>query len=228
MRRALLVMAKRPECGKTKTRLSPPLTGEQAVALYHGFLLDTLELMTRVSDVQPIVAYTPADAEPFFRALAPPGFDYVLQKGADLGQRLDYVLTHCLANGYSQAVAIDSDSPTLPVVYVEHAFHLLDDPRTDIVLGPCDDGGYYLIGLKRPCPPLFRITMSTPRVVEDTLAIARQEGLAVALLPEWYDIDQAADLLRLQEELRGLPHSRAPHTRAALASVLEISRQRTP
>ena len=103
---------------QTKTRLSPPLSGEQAAALYHRFLLDTLELMRQVEIAQPILAYTPDEAEPFFRSLAPDGFEFVPQVGPDLGERLHNVLSHCLQNGYHQAVVMDSDSPTLPV---EHA-----------------------------------------------------------------------------------------------------------
>ena len=221
MDRALIVMAKEPSAGGTKTRLCPPLSGQQAAELYRYFLLDTLELMKQVEGVQTIIAYLPPDAEPFFRRFAPPGFDFVPQVGADLGERLDNVLTHCLQSGYRQAVVMDSDSPTLPVTYLRQAFRELDDPAVDGVLGPCDDGGYYLIGLKSPCPALFRgIVMSTATVVAETLERARQQGQRVACLPGWYDVDTSEDLARLIEELCPQTDHPAQHTRAFLSEAM--------
>jgi rSAM/selenodomain-associated transferase 1 len=218
MNRALIIVAKKPEPGRTKTRLSPPLSGEQAAALYHRFLLDTLELMEQVEIAQPILAYTPDEAEPFFRDLTPAGFELVPQVGADLGERLHNVLSHCLQTGYRQAVVMDSDSPTLPVGTLRLAFGRLDDPGIDVVFGPCEDGGYYLIGLKAPCAALFQnIPMSTPQVAAATLQRAREQGLRVAQLPNWYDVDLYADIERLREELRSLPTDRARHTRDFLA-----------
>jgi len=216
-----MVMAKKPSIGRTKTRLSPPLSGQQATELYRCLLLDSLKLMKRVEGVQSIIAYFPPEAEPFFRRLAPPGFDFVPQVGADLGERLDNVLTHCLQRGYRQAVVMDSDSPTLPVTYLKQAFQVLDDPTVDAVLGPCDDGGYYLIGLKSPCSALFRgIVMSTSTVVTETLERAREQGLRVACLPRWYDVDTYEDLERLIKELLSQPDHLAQHTRAFLSDVM--------
>ena len=221
MRRALMVMAKEPVVGRTKTRLSPPLSGQQATDLYRCLLLDTLELMRQVEGVQSIIAYLPSDAGPFFRRFAPPGFDFVPQVGDDLGERLDNVLTYCLHKGYHQAVVMDSDSPTLPVAYLEQAFRELDDPTVDVVLGPCDDGGYYLIGLESPCSALFRgIVMSTPTVMAETLERAQEQGLRVACLPRWYDVDTSEELERLIEELRSQPDPLAPHTRAFLSGAM--------
>lgn len=221
MHRALMVVAKEPSAGRTKTRLSPPLSGRQATDLYRCLLLDTLELMKRVEGVQAIIAYLPPGAEPLFRRIAPPDFDFVPQVGADLGERLDNVLTHCLQRGYRQAVVMDSDSPTLPVAYLKQAFQVLDDPTVDVVLGPCDDGGYYLIGLKSPCSALFRgIVMSTSTVVTETLERAREQGLRVACLPRWYDVDTYEDLERLSEELLSQPDHVAQHTRAFLSDVM--------
>jgi rSAM/selenodomain-associated transferase 1 len=220
MNRALIIVSKKPEPGRTKTRLSPPLDGEQAAALYHCFLLDTLELMRQVEIAQPILAYTPDEAEPFFRDLAGEGFELVPQVGADLGERLHNVLSRCLQGGYGQAVVMDGDSPTLPVGTLRQAFRALEDPDVDVVLGPCEDGGYYLIGVRQPCAALFcDIPMSTPQVAAETLQRAEENGLRVALLPRWYDVDVYADLQRLAEELRTLPPNQARHTRAFLANA---------
>jgi len=191
--------------------------------LYRCLLLDTLELMKRVEGVRPIIAYLPSDAESFFRRLAPSGFDFVPQVGDDLGERLDNVLAHCLQTGYDQAVVMDSDSPTLPLAYLRQAFRELDDPAMDVVLGPSDDGGYYLIGLKSPCAALFRgIVMSTPTVMAETLERAQEQGLRAARLPRWYDVDTSEDLARLIAELRSQPDHLAPHTRAFLSDAMEF------
>jgi len=213
----LLVVAKRPAAGQTKTRLCPPLTGAAAAALYACFLLDTLDLMRQVPDVGRGIAYIPEAARDYFAILAP-DMQLSLQQGADLGQRLDHLLSAALEAGASQAVVMDSDSPTLPADYLMQAFAALSGPN-DVVLGPCEDGGYYLIGLKRPQPRLLRdVQMSTPYVVRDTLALAEQLGLQVALLPTWYDVDTVAELDRLRVELRDAPPHMACYTRAFLAA----------
>jgi rSAM/selenodomain-associated transferase 1 len=218
--RALIVVAKEPQAGKTKTRLSPPLSGQQAAELYRCFLLDTLELMLRVDIARPFLAYTPDEAEPFFRGFAPAGFEFTPQVGADLGERLDNVLSCRLQDGYDQAVVIDSDSPTLPAVLLGQAFRELDAPDVDVVLGPCEDGGYYLIGVKAPRPALFQgIAWSTSTVTAETLHRAEEKGLRVVCLPEWYDVDLYEDLRRVAKELRSLPADVARHTRALLANA---------
>jgi rSAM/selenodomain-associated transferase 1 len=218
MKRVLLVVAKQPAAGQTKTRLCPPLAAEAAAALYECFLHDTLDVMRRVPGVQRGIVYLPSDAAGYFHIVAP---DMALmpQRGADLGERLDYLLSDALAGGAAQAVVMDSDSPTLPAAYVAEAFARLDG-SDDVVLGPCDDGGYYLIGLKRPQPRLLReVQMSTPFVTRDTLALADTLGLQVALLPSWYDIDTAAELERLRAELGASSEDTARHTRALLAEI---------
>jgi rSAM/selenodomain-associated transferase 1 len=228
MDRALLVMAKEPQPGRTKTRLSPPLDGEEAAELYCHFLLDTLELMQRVTIARSIIAYHPAAAEDFFRRLAPPGFGFMLQAGAGLGERLHNAVVHSLQEGYRQVVITDSDSPTLPLAYLEEAFHQLDDPTVDVVLGPCEDGGYYLVGIKAPCAPLFcEVAMSTPSVLSDTLARADEQGLNVLCLPTWYDIDTYQDVRRLMEELDDSPAAIARHTRAYLSRAPWVQEEET-
>ncbi|NJN95903.1 MAG: glycosyltransferase [Anaerolineales bacterium] len=181
------------------------------------FLKDTLDLMRHVPQVQPVIAYLPTSEKTYFTELAP-DFELLLQDGPDLGVRLDNALTHYLRLGYKHAVIMDSDSPTLPITCLIAAFEALKE--ADVVLGPCDDGGYYLIGLNHPAPRLLReVQMSTPRVVSDTLALAKAEGLHVKLLPTWYDIDDAATLARLVAELSQSPITIAPHTRAFLRPI---------
>jgi uncharacterized protein len=219
---ALLVVAKRPAPGQTKTRLTPPLSSEQAAALYECFLRDTLDVMRQVPDVQPVVAYLPAEAQSYFVELAP-DFELVQQEGLDLGARLDNALTRYLHLGYRHVAIMDSDGPTLPAYCLSAAFEALAG-EADVVLGPCDDGGYYLIGLKRPAPRLLReVRMSTTSVLVDTLALAAEEGLRVVLLPIWYDVDDVTSLARLVAELADSPPRTARHTRAFLEQNPELA-----
>jgi len=211
----LLVVAKRPAPGQTKTRLTPPLSPEQAALMYECFLRDTLNLMRAVPDVRRGIAFLPQAAAGYFAQLAP-DFDLIPQVGNDLGARLDQALTHYLTRGYDHAVIMNSDGPTLPIEYLRQAFAELA-AGADVVLGPSDDGGYYLIGLSRPAPRLLReVRMSTSHVLADTSALAREANLNVALLPVWYDVDDAESLSRLIFELNTAPAAVAPHTRSFL------------
>ena len=206
MKRALIVVAKRPTPGQTKARLSPLLSQNEAVELYQCFLLDTLDLMTQVDGIDCIIAYSPPTAESYFRSVAPAGFGFVPQTGQSLGERLDNVLADYLNRGNDQVVVMNSDAPTLPRSRLLQAFHQLDDPGVDVVLGPSDDGGYYLVGLKRPCSALFKVVMSTPTVLQETLVLANDQNLRAACLDPWYDVDTPQDLQRLVAELPSLPH----------------------
>lgn len=222
MTRQLLIMAKQPVAGTTKTRLCPPLTPAQAADLYAALLRDTVAL-ARAAAAQdatlcPAIAYAPATARSYFRDLAP-DLDALAQAGADLGARLDHVLTQSLAAGHAAVAAMASDCPTLPVARIGQAFARLDDDA-DVVLGPGDDGGYYLIAVKQPQPAILRpVQMSTPHVLADTLALAQAAGLRVALLDAWPDVDTVDDVRALARALVQLPGDVAPATRAALSGL---------
>ncbi len=211
-KQTLLVVAKQPAPGQTKTRLCPPLIPTQAASLYECFLRDTLDTMRQVPGAQCVIGYLPENAADYFRQLAP-DMGLALQRGDSLGERLDHLLTGALNNGAQKALVMDSDSPTLPAAYLSQAFDLLDE--ADVVLGPTRDGGYYLIGLKQPQPQLLRqVQMSTPHVLSDTLALAESTGLTVSLLPAWYDVDTIAELHQLADEIAALSDpTRAAATR---------------
>ncbi|WP_298815858.1 TIGR04282 family arsenosugar biosynthesis glycosyltransferase [Chloroflexus sp.] len=204
---ALAMMARRPEAGRVKTRLCPPLTPAQAATLYAAFLRDVIELIRTVPGVQPVIAYSPVDAGDYFAILAP-DIAHRPQIGVDLGERLAAVTSDLLREGSPAVIVIGSDSPSLPPEYIEQA--LVELHRgADLVLGPADDGGYYLVGLRQPAPSLFtQVTMSTPAVLHDTLAVARQLGLRARLIAPWYDIDTVADLIRLRTDPAPLKHTR--------------------
>jgi len=199
---AVAVMAKVPGATTVKSRLHPSITSEGATELYRCFLLDRLDALAALPGIAPVIAFTPDDARSALEALAPSGFGLVPQRGADLGQRLANLLADLIGRGHPAAIAIDSDSPTLPMAYVLEAALKLESNAADVVLGPCDDGGYYLIGVRAPQPALFQgIPWSTERVTPVTLEKARGLGLRVHLLPSWFDVDTEADLRRLHAEL---------------------------
>jgi rSAM/selenodomain-associated transferase 1 len=209
---AVAIMAKRPRAGEVKTRLCPPLSPGDAAALYRCFLLDKIEQVRALTAAHPALAYTPATARAEFAALAP-GFTLVLQRGPDLGARLRTSLGTLLARGHSAALAIDSDTPTLPRPFLQQALDLVADPTVDVVLGPTEDGGYYLIGVRTAPPEIFEgIAWSTPRVLAETLQRAAAAGLRTACLAPWFDVDTPEDLGRLRDSLPHLGEAAPLHT----------------
>jgi rSAM/selenodomain-associated transferase 1 len=217
MNASLIVVAKKPQRGSTKTRLCPPFTPEAAAEFYGCMMRDTLALALKLRGIDLTLAYTPASAIDYFQKLVPDGFSLIPQRGADLGQRLANALAHHLQQGYRKAVIMNSDGPTLPLVHLKEAFAELD--HVDVTLGMGHDGGYYLIGLKQHYPELFQnISWSTERVIPQTLEICRNLKLKAHSLPEWYDVDVEADLKRLCRDLTENPAS-APHTHAFLLKI---------
>jgi rSAM/selenodomain-associated transferase 1 len=222
---ALAVMAKAPRSGKVKTRLAPPLTLDQAAAINICFLRDTTENLAAVAasgNAAGIVSYTPIGDEAFFETLLPADFTLIPQRGDGFGERLLATAEDLLACGYGSVCLIDSDSPTVPAAAFEQAIAELAKPGNRIILGPSDDGGYYLIGLKRSHPELFaNITWSTSTVFSETIAAAQAANLEAVILPLWYDVDDTATLDILTAELlhhtpppfTTIPGYAAPHTR---------------
>jgi len=210
----LAVMAKAPRAGRVKTRLCPPLSPDEAAELAGAFLLDAVDQVRSVAAVRPAMAYAPVDARAFFHAIAP-DFDLVAQRGDDLGARLAHAFEDLLADGTPGAIVIGSDVPTLPSAVLGAALDRL--AGADLVLGPSEDGGYYLIGLREPRAALFAdMAWSTAVVFEETMRRASGLGLDVGLLPAWFDVDTGADLERLEASLAA-PGSGARHTRRFFA-----------
>jgi hypothetical protein len=212
----VVVMAKRPVPGKTKTRLCPPLTPLEAAELYEALLKDTMELVSGLRGVETAVAVSPRSAVDEMRRMAPRGARMIAVEGADIGECLRSATTQLFSEGFTRVVAVNSDGPTLPAEYIERAVEMLT--HSDVVLGPAEDGGYYLIGMRQQQPGLFTdIEWSSSRVAVQTLERAAAAGLAVAQLPSWYDVDTPAELERLRKELVARPPGIAPCTRAFLA-----------
>jgi len=210
VRRALVIVAKAPLAGATKTRLVPPLSEAAAAELSRAFLLDTLAV-ARALEWERIALMHPRGHGPVLRSLCEE-VALVEQPAEGLCDALTYAFEHHFALGYDRVILIGSDNPTLsaaPIVAAEQA--------QDLAIGPTRDGGYYLIGMRQPHPELFvDIEWSTPRVFSETLFRARELRLQVDLVQEWYDVDEAADLDVLINELNTLPSSVAAHTRAVL------------
>jgi uncharacterized protein len=233
---ALAIMAKAPRPGKVKTRLSPLLTPEQASDLNACFLRDTvasLHAATTNAPAQWVISYTPIGEEAAFTGILPDGALLIPQRGDGFGERLLATAQDLFACGFTAVCLIDSDSPTVPTAEFVRAAESLLAPGHRAVLGPSEDGGYYLIGVQQPHAHLFEdISWSTSVVTEQTLQRAAEIQLPVELLREWYDVDDASSLARLRAEFfdpqsilpRGYP---APETRTYLAQ-LPITSQSTP
>jgi rSAM/selenodomain-associated transferase 1 len=216
-RSAVAIMAKAARQGQVKTRLCPPLSPPQAAELYRCFLLDKIAQVSALAEAMPVVSYSPADAKAWFEPLTPAHFILVPQLGDDLGARLLSTFEHLFRLGYTRVLAIDSDTPTLPITFLTRALAQLARPTTDVVLGPTEDGGYYLIGLRQPYPQLFeQMPWSTAHVLPETVRRSAAEGLQVSCVDAWFDIDTPEDLSRLIASLENLDHSQARHTRRYL------------
>jgi rSAM/selenodomain-associated transferase 1 len=222
-------MTKAPQAGRVKTRLTPPLSPDEAAALNICFLRDTAAAIAHTADgqrAQGIGVYTPVGAEAAYADILPKEFALVPQRGDAFGERLSAATEDLLQLGFTSLCLIDSDSPTVPAHAFARATEYLSEEIDSVVLGPSDDGGYYLIGLRKVHRPLFeRIDWSTDRVLEQTIAAANAIGLAVHLLPAWYDVDDRATLARLCNELFGgggrlSDGFEAPATRQFLSDLL--------
>lgn len=218
MRRALIVIGKAPLPGRTKTRLIPPFSPEDAATLYQAFLLDTLTLASSLEWDQTSLIH-PVGHGRALRGLVPDRVRLVEQEGTGLGDALGSAFKSEFARGCDSAILIGSDNPTLSAEPVAAAQRALDD-GADLAIGPSVDGGYYLIGMRQPRPGVFEdIEWSTPRVYQQTLERARNLGLRVDTVSAWYDVDEPSDLERLRQDLHVLPQHVAAHTRAALEAI---------
>jgi uncharacterized protein len=227
---ALAIMTKAPQAGRVKTRLTPPLSPEEAAALNICFLRDTTAAISRTaqrSQSQGVAVFTPPGSEAAYADILPADFLLVPQRGDAFGERLSAATADLLALGFDSLCLIDSDSPTLPDAAFVQAVDFLSRPGDSVVLGPSDDGGYYLIGLKKLHPRLFEgIDWSTERVLEQTIAATQEIDVPVHLLPTWYDVDDRNTLSRLCAECfrsngNHADSFAAPATRDFLAEIIE-------
>jgi rSAM/selenodomain-associated transferase 1 len=201
----IAVMAKASVPGRTKTRLTPPLTAAEAAAFNTAFLKDVaVNLLTagQRAAIQGYMAYGPPGAQQFFIDHLPREIGLIESWLPNFGDCLFKAIGGLFAAGHESAVVLNSDSPTLPTMLLVETAEALAQPGDRAVLGPSTDGGYYLLGIKRSHRRLFDdIDWSTDRVAGQTLARAREIGLDVHCLPTWYDVDDSQALRQLHAEL---------------------------
>ena len=233
MRDVLGVFARYPEVGRVKTRLAAGIGAEAAARLYEAFVKDIANHL-QMRRERCVLAITPdhATARDWFESLAGEEVETWPQPVGSLGDRLSAFFSMTLQEESSRAVVIGSDSPSFPPVFVEEAFAELD--QHDVVVGPAEDGGYYLIGLHarvvRDRPGVVRtiftgIDWGGPTVLAQTLERLRASDLRFTQLPVWYDVDSIKDLRRLRDELREMDAagSRCPCPRTRqLLTTLEL------
>jgi rSAM/selenodomain-associated transferase 1 len=193
---ALIIFARQPLPGRVKTRLTPPLTPQEATELYRCMLLDILARTEQLDDVERFLFYEEEPgAAAFFSTVT--CLTSLPQRGDALGERMAAAFATVFARGHQRVAIIGTDSPDLPLANIHEAFTRLDEGETDAVFGPSEDGGYYLLAMKRLHHELFRdIRWSSDGVLRESLAKARMAGISCSCLPTWYDVDTAADLTR--------------------------------
>jgi rSAM/selenodomain-associated transferase 1 len=229
---AIAIMIKTPRNGFSKTRLSPPLQAEEAAKISSCFLRDTSAAIEALMRDDPFVVgaavYTPVGSEAELEGLLPSQFKMLAQRDGDLGSRLSGAAEDLFSLGFSAVCLVDSDSPTLPVDNLQAMTASLKDGADRLVIGPCVDGGYYLLGMRRSHAALFeKIDWSTSSVYEQTIYRSKEINLRTVELPMWYDVDDPVSLDRLFSELfpewsreqvpRGSP---APNTKEFLRHLL--------
>jgi rSAM/selenodomain-associated transferase 1 len=220
-------MAKAPRVGEAKTRLVPPLSASDAARLSACFIRDAagnIAAAAQQAAIEGYIAYSPAGSEAEFAPLLADGTRLLPSRRLGLGLSLHDAVEDLLAAGFGSVCLVNSDSPTLPTSLLIAAVRALSLPGDRMVLGPAEDGGYYLIGVKQMHARLFDdIAWSTPLVFTQTVERAREIGLEPVVLPAWYDVDDIASLRRLHRELRdegvrGALYP-APHTAAFLRGL---------
>jgi uncharacterized protein len=210
---ALVVMAKAPCAGRVKTRLEPTVPPDALVALYRCLIEDTVALARQAGVPRIAVVCPRGDRGEIAHWL---DIEVVEQEGDGLAAGLDSVFRLFFGDGCRRVIAFNGDTPHLPPNTLAGAFALLT--RHDVVVGPTEDGGYYLVGARGAHPGLFDAHgLGTGGALRSLLARADERGLGVALTEAWYDIDEGSDLARLGAELRRTP-ARAPRTAAWLAA----------
>jgi rSAM/selenodomain-associated transferase 1 len=225
---ALVFVARYPEAGKTKTRLAGAIGHDEAAGLYEAFLTDLAQRFAG-SNYHCHWAYTPAERNfaAFISTLTPAlaqSMHYFPQEGADLGARLLSAFQWTFQQAFQKTIVVGSDSPHISLEVIEEARVALDE--ADVVLGPAEDGGYYLIAMRQPHDVFSGIPMSTNVVAQMTIERAQRQGLTIRLLEPLFDIDELPDLLRLAYLLEA-NSSLAPATAAYLARRRELHDRNT-
>ena len=232
-------MVKAPRSGEVKTRLMPPLCAEEAARLSVCFIKDIVANVLAACEsagADCFAAYSPPGSEALLREFLPQQVRMLPPRSVGLAHSLPDAIEDLTAAGYEGACLVNADSPTLPTSLLAEAVTRLRAPGDRVILGPATDGGYYLIGLKRPHRHLFQdIDWSTDRVYRQTAERAASIGLESVTLATWYDVDDAASLSWLCRELlcgrrppQCIPEGYVASQTREYLRVLMAARGRTP
>ncbi|MBI4847909.1 MAG: TIGR04282 family arsenosugar biosynthesis glycosyltransferase [Nitrospirae bacterium] len=205
MKRALITFVKAPVPGTVKTRLQADLGAEKTVEVYRTFVSEIVSQCARLKGTDRLLGCAPSvDHDFFIELMKKYKMKSFSQRGPDLGARIVNAFKDHFKKGYSEIVLIGSDSPTIPMNYIRKAFASLE--KNDFVLGPCCDGGLYLIGAKgKIIPEIFiNIQWDSSRVLNQTLDNIGPLNIKLSLLPFWYDVDTIAELTFLKKHLKYL------------------------
>jgi len=198
---ALCIFIKAPLTGQVKTRLQPELSSHESVLLYRAMVEDLVNRFRNHPSFDVRIYFWPLESEESMRQWLGEGFVYRPQEGESLGIKMLSAFEDVFKHGYTRGVLIGSDIPTLDTTAIEQTLSYLQDH--DLVLGPCEDGGYYLIGMSEPHPELFvGVSWSTDRVLKQTLIIADANNLTVRLLEKKADVDTSHDVRTLWQKLK--------------------------
>lgn len=212
---------KTPRLGTVKTRMQPQLTPAQSLQLYRAMGRDLITQHVNQGAYQSFVSYWPADGLDEMRAWLGEEGEYLLQTEGDLGKKMGDTFQDRLAAGFEKVCIIGSDLPTIDSKIIKRAYDLLD--ASDVVLGPTDDGGYYLIAMKYPHRSIFEaVAWSSEMVLKSTLHNAAAANLKVELLEKLSDIDSYTEVCELWETVQADQNvqSQIPLTRSVLADIL--------
>ncbi len=228
---AFAMLCKAPRAGAVKTRLAAEIGRSRAALLAAAFIQDvaaSIDAVAAASSAVPYLFFTPEDAEAIISPLVPPSFKMLPQAEGDLGFRMYNAIAGLLARGHDAVILTGADFPTLPRQILQEAARAINKPEERVVIGPAEDGGYYLIGLRHARLSLFEgIPWSTPKVLQATLERSQRIGLPLYTLPRWYDVDDGPSFARLRAELHsqssvfggdGLKAALAPATRSVIST----------
>ncbi len=215
---SLGLFAKFPQPGQVKSRLAVDTSPAWAAQVAAAFLRDALVRLAVVEAARYLV-FSPPERESHFDDLCNPFFGLRPQSQGDLGQRLEQFIRGRLEAGSRRVVVVGSDSPPRPPTFVQRAFQELD--QANVVLGPAQDGGYYLVGCRDRLPPIFdKITWSGSGVLSETIACLGDPDWRLALLPPWYDVDTLTDWRMRQGHVSAMRRAgidpNLPHTEPLL------------
>lgn len=199
MKRAIIIMAKVPRAGNVKTRLQPFLTPAQSEKLAEVFLNDTLAKARKVSE-KVIVAFSPKDELNYFDRFFDKSLILIEQKGENLGERMCNAFEFAFSQNADAVVMIGTDSPTFPHTFIENAFEKL--ATFDSVFGKAQDGGFYLIGLRKLEKEVFQnVAWSSSETFAQTRRNILNLNFSLSEISDWFDVDEPQDLIRLIGEL---------------------------